>query len=101
MSSLDITKEQDSRMAESRVMLMRAMDIAMGSYIEQESSKFDNWRDKTFWQNTQHLSHEVKEISRSKTTVAKLHNAIDALSLSAILVAQILLERDETGLDTS
>jgi hypothetical protein len=94
MSSIDITKEQDLRQSESRAIIRKAMDMAMGCYIEQESSKFDQWRDQTKWQLTQHLRHEISEIERSKTLTAQLHNALDACSLGAILAAKIMEEED-------
>jgi len=92
MSAIEITKEQDKRLSESRQLIHDAHMISYGSYIEQEASKFDTWRDQTYWQLVQHLRHEVDELERSKTRVAQLHNAIDACSLASIIIGRHMLE---------
>jgi len=94
MSSMKLTKAQDQSLQDSRRRLRQALDMAFGSYVEQEATKFDNWREETFGAVFDHLKHEVLEIRRSKTRTTQLHNAIDACMLSAILVAKIL-EREE------
>ena len=91
---MEITKEQDQRMVKSRQLLQKAWNVAFGSYIEQEATKGDSWRDHTIWQQVQHLRHELDEIERSKSATAQLHNAIDAVSLSTMLLAT-LLEREK------
>jgi len=83
---------KEARMAQSRAMIREALDLAFGSYIEQEATKDDEWRDKTWWQAVKHLSHEIKEIERSKSNTIKLHNLLDAIMLSAHLVSRILEE---------
>ena len=89
MSKMEITKEEDLRMVESRQRLYKAMMLALGSYIEQEAKKKDSWRDKSFGENYAHLRHEIEEIKRSKSKTAQLHNCMDACALAAILVAQL------------
>jgi len=75
---MKITKEEDKRLNESRNILLKAMLISLGSYIEQEAKKKDNWREKSFGE------------MRSKTKTQQLHNAMDACSLSAMLVAKLI-----------
>ncbi len=48
MSKMDLTEEQDDRMSESRTRIIRAFHVALGSYIEQEAKKLDQWRDETY-----------------------------------------------------
>ena len=81
MSGMEMTKEQDERMVESRRLLQKAWNIAYGSYIEQEAKKLDQWRDQSVWQLTRHLRHELDEIERSKTKTIQLHNCMDACML--------------------
>ena len=92
MSSMKITKEEDKRLNESRDMLLKAMLISLGSYIEQEAKKKDDWREKSFGEIYAHLRHEIEEIKRSKTKTQQLHNCMDACSLSAMLVAKLMEE---------
>jgi len=68
------------------------MMLSLGSYIEQEAKKKDDWRNRTFGQVYAHLKHELEEIRRSKTKTQQLHNCMDACSLSAILVAKLMFE---------
>ena len=99
MSKMELNKETDKSLSESRGVIRQAMDIAFGSYVEQEAKKYDQWRTQTWWQLVRHLRHEVDELDRSKTRTAQLHNAIDACSLGAILISKILLEeRENEGL---
>jgi hypothetical protein len=90
MSGMEITKTEDKRMHESRHMIMKAMNVALGSYIEQEATKKDQWRDQDYWTLRNHLAHEMDEIRRSKLKTIKIHNLMDACSLSAILLAKVL-----------
>ena len=92
MSGMEITKEGDKRMSESRSILYQAHSLAMGSYIEQEATKQDQWREQSWWQLMQHLKHEIRELERSKSRIVQLHNAIDACSLSAILMGKLVVE---------
>lgn len=90
-----IPKDVDERMAESRVLVRKALDAAMGVYVEQESKKTDSWRDTNWDDLIQHLKHEIHEIQYSHSLTAQLHNALDATALAAILVAKIIVEEDE------
>lgn len=83
------------RMAESRVLVRTALDIAMGVYVEQESKKTDSWRDTNWGDLIQHLKHEIHEIQYNKSFTKQLHNALDATALAAILVAKIIVEEYE------
>ena len=95
MSKMKLTKEQNSRMNDSRQKLLNAMMLSLGSYIEQEAKKKDDWRDIPFGQVYAHLKHEIEEIRRSKTKTQQLHNCMDACSLSAILVAKLMFEGEK------
>jgi len=90
MSKMKITKQEDDRMSESRTRLIRSFNIALGSYVEQEAKKLDQWRDETFGQLYGHLKHEVGEIGRSKARTIQIHNCMDALMLSCILLDKVL-----------
>lgn len=85
-----LTKEQDTRMTESRQEILNAMLLSLGAYIEQEGKKKDEWRDKSYGELYAHLKHEIAEIQRSKEKTVQLHNAMDACALSAIMVAKLL-----------
>jgi len=89
---MKISKIEDNQMTNSRHRLLNAMMISLGSYIEQEAKKKDDWRNKSFGEIYAHLRHEIEEIKRSKTKTQQLHNAMDACSLSAMLVAKLLEE---------
>ena len=81
------------RVDESREMLVRAFYFALGSYTEQEAKKLDSWRDLDIGSLYAHLKHEIEEIGRSikmSDLQFLLHNACDALSLSAILLAKVM-----------
>jgi len=97
MSGMKLTRAMDERMSESRSVLYRAHSLAMGSYIEQEAGKIDQWRDQSWWTLLQHLKHEIRELEGSKDITIQLHNAIDACSLSAILIGKLLVK--EEGLE--
>jgi len=92
LSKMGISKIEDNRMTNSRHKSLNAMMISLGSYIEQEAKKKDDWRNKSFGEIYAHLRHEIEEIKRSKTKTQQLHNAMDACSLSAMLVAKLLEE---------
>jgi len=85
-----MSSEEDKRMTESRQKIWDAMMLSLGSYIEQEAKKKDDWREKTIGEIYAHLKHEIMEIGRSKSKTVQLHNAMDACSLSAILVAKLM-----------
>jgi len=95
MSGMELTREIDERMSQSRSVLYRAHSLAMGSYIEQEAKKIDQWRDQTWWTLLQHLKHEIRELEDSKDITIQLHNAIDACSLSAILIGKLLIKEED------
>lgn len=90
MSHMKITKDEDKRMMESRYKLINAWYLSLGSYIEQEAKKQDQWRDKTYGELYAHLKHEIAEIQRSKEKTIQLHNCMDACILSAIMVAKLI-----------
>ena len=90
MSRMELDEEMDERLSESRRLLERAFYVALGSYIEQEAKKLDGWRDVEFGKLYSHLRHEIEEIKRSKTLTQQIHNAIDAVMLSTMLLARLL-----------
>ena len=92
---MKITKEEDERMVESRVMMFNAFSVMMGSYIEQEAKKKDQWRDQTWGELYGHMKHEVLEMARSKSATVQLHNALDLLGLSTTLVCKLLEKENE------
>ncbi len=89
------------RTDESRVLLRRAFDIAMGSYIEQEAKKGDSWRESSYGMGDAfaHLKHELEEVRanlvRSDSRTLLLHNLIDMVLLSVMLLAKVLIEGGE------
>ena len=87
-----ITKSEDLRMTDSRQKILNAMMLSLGSYIEQEAKKKDEWRNKSFGELYAHLKHEITEIGRSKSKTVQLHNCMDACALSAIMVAKLIFE---------
>jgi len=90
---MKVTREEDDRMMDSRQKLFSVMMMALGSYVEQEAKKKDEWRDKSWGECYAHLKHEVIEIGRSKTKTAQLHNCLDAINLAAIMAAKIIFEK--------
>ena len=94
MSHMKVSKEKDRSLQDSRRRVREALNIAFGSYIEQEATKGDNWRRQDFGKLYAHLKHELWEISRSKSKTTQIHNCIDACGLSAILIAK-LIESEE------
>lgn len=79
-----------TRIDESRARLVRAFYFALGGYTEQEAKKLDEWRDQSLGQLYDHLRHELDEI-RSNLKRSELsylvHNCVDAVGLSTILLA--------------
>lgn len=68
------------------------MMLSLGSYIEQEATKKDSWRDSPYGELYAHLKHEIDELKRSKGKTVQLHNAIDCCTLSALIICKILGE---------
>ncbi len=89
--------EKDRR-DESREMLVRAFEMALGSYTEQEAKKFDQWRDQPTWKLFNHLEHELGEIKKNlKEKMANtylIHNGMDVCSLATIFLAHLMLKDD-------
>ena len=90
MSKMNLTEEQDKRMSESRLRIIRTFNVALGSYIEQEAKKLDQWRDQTYGELYGHLKHEIGEIGRSKRRTIQIHNCIDSIMLSCLLLDKVL-----------
>lgn len=87
------------RVDDSREAVRRAMDMAYGSYVEQEGKKADQWRDQSIGQLVAHLRHEVDELVanvRRGELGYLLHNAMDAIELAALVLikAQEALEKE-------
>jgi len=86
-------------MDESRARLLNAFHFALGTYMEQEAKKGDQWRDQSIGQLYAHLDHEVEEI---QTNVRKgqlrflIHNAADAAGLSLMLLSRALEEGERS-----
>jgi len=79
------------RIDESREMIRQALDMAYGSYLEQEGKKTDQWRDQTIGQLGDHIRHEVDEIMgniKRGEIGFLLHNAMDVIELGAMLLAK-------------
>jgi len=85
-----------TRIDESRQILVEAFYLALGSYVEQEATKEDRWRDESIGELYGHLKHELDEIKVNLTQPGKdhqtylLHNCIDAVMLSTIFLAKIM-----------
>lgn len=82
----------------SRDRIRQALDMAYGSYIEQEGKKNDQWVDENIGQLGNHIRHEADEIMnniRRGEIGYLLHNAMDIIELGAIILAkaQIILEK--------
>ena len=80
------------RWIESRRKLVNAFFMALGSYIEQEAKKGDEWREQSIGQIYAHLSHEVEEIRRNLKRGERellIHNCIDAVMLATMLLAKV------------
>lgn len=84
---------EKKRMDESRAILEKAFYFALGSYMEQEAKKEDIWRDQSIGQLYAHLNHELEEIRsnlKSSDLTYLLHNCVDAVGLSTILLAKVM-----------
>lgn len=79
------------RVDDSREKIRKALDMAYGSYVEQEGKKADQWRDESIGQLGDHIRHEVDEIMgniRRGELGYLAHNAMDVIELGAILLAK-------------
>lgn len=88
------------RVDESRVLFRAALDMAYGSYVEQEGKKSDQWRDQSLGQIMNHLAHEIEEVRgnlKRGEIGYLLHNAMDVIELGAILLAQAHLQTTRGG----
>ena len=86
----------ETRLTESRRLLRRAFEFALGVYSEQEATKADYWRTTDIGALYGHLSHEIEEIQgnlRRGEGDYLLHNAADAVALSVMLLAR-MIERE-------
>ena len=97
---------QETRVDESRRLVREALAMALASYIEQEGKKGDQWRALSIGQHYAHLRHEIDEVRgnvRRGEIGFLLHNAMDVISLGAILLAKALeaagvgIEPEEAG----
>lgn len=83
-----------TRVDESRKKLVEAFYFALGGYTEQEAKKEDQWRDQSIGQLYAHLKHEVEEIranlKRNDRLTFLLHNCVDAVCLSTILLSKVM-----------
>lgn len=82
------------RLDESRKDLVTAFYFALGEYTGQEAKKIDQWRDQSIGQLYNHLHHEVVEEIRGDLKKSDLqfllHDAMDAVNLSCILLAKVM-----------
>ena len=90
------------RIDESRERLREALAFSLGSYTEQEAKKADTWRDQSLGQLYAHLAHEIQEIrvnlKPGKDKLSYLiHNAADAVNLSAMILAKALEMEERNG----
>ena len=73
-------------------MIKQALDMAYGSYIEQEGKKGDQWRDQSIGQLGDHIKHEINDEVMSNIRSGDfgylLHNAMDVIELGAMLLAK-------------
>lgn len=81
-----------SRIDESRDMIRSALDMAYGSYVEQEGKKGDQWRDQSIGQIGDHIRHEINTEVMGNLRTGDfgflLHNAMDVIELGAMLLAK-------------
>ena len=83
-----------TRVDESRKLVEHALQMAFGSYVEQEGKKADIWRDQSIGQLVDHIDHEIDEVKanlRRSEIGYLLHNAMDVIELGAILLAKARL----------
>lgn len=85
-----------SRVDESRQMIRCALDMAFGSYVEQEGKKGDQWRDVSIGQLGDHIRHEINDEVMANIRRGELgfliHNAMDVIELGAMLLARALAQ---------
>jgi len=85
---------QHTKTDESRSKLKEAFYYALGGYAEQEAKKDDQWRDQSIGQLYAHLAHEIEEIrtnlKRDDRITFLLHNCVDAVGLSCILLSTVM-----------
>lgn len=84
-----------TRTDESRQKLVDAFYFALGAYTEQEAKKEDTWRDQSIGQLYAHLAHEVTSeirgnLKRNDRLTWLLHNCVDAVCLSLILLSKVM-----------
>jgi hypothetical protein len=85
-------------MDESRELIRQALDMAFGSYVEQEGKKADSWRDTTIGDIYGHLKHELEEVNGNLARGELgflVHNAMDVIELGAILLALANIKNKE------
>ena len=88
-----------NRVDDSRDRVKTALDMAYGSYVEQEGKKGDQWRDQTIGALGDHIRHEVDEIMsniRRGEIGFLIHNSMDIIELGAILLAHANLYLEES-----
>lgn len=88
------------RRDESRAIIVKAFYFALGSYMEQEAKKNDQWRDQNLGQLFAHTSHEMEEIRKNinekMPMTYLLHNCVDLVGLSCMLLADVMMR---SGID--
>lgn len=75
----------------SREEVRTALDMAYGSYVEQEGKKSDEWQDKNIGKLGDHIRHETEEVMnniRRSEFGFMIHNAMDIIELGAILLVK-------------
>ena len=81
-----------TRIDKSRELIRQALDMAYGSYIEQEGKKGDIWRDQSIGQLGDHIRHEINdEIMKNLRTGDfgyLIHNVMDIIELAAMMLAK-------------
>jgi hypothetical protein len=75
------------------VSLYGAIMSAYGCYTEQEGKKGDQFRDQSYTDLYKHLEHEIVEVKKSIGQTVRLHNAMDACCLFAMLAIKIMEEQ--------
>lgn len=88
-----------NRVDQSRQMILNALMMAYGSYIEQEGKKGDQWRDQSLGQLGDHIRHEINDevmqnLKRNEIGFL-MHNAMDVIELGAMLLAKAQEYLDE------
>jgi len=91
-----------NRLDESREMIRKALDMAYGSYIEQEGKKADQWRDQNIGQLGDHIRHEINDEVMKNIRTGDfgflLHNTMDIIELAAMLLAKAneMMEKEQS-----